>query len=321
WNIDLDKLTRNEDARDGMTGTIHYMGIRVLLGQTNRSIFDDIESLLYVILGGFSHLYTGKFAANAPGFEIASNKKSAYAKIGIMLDSKKYPKSFGVKSPTPEMYAVFNRLYKLVFEQEARFAGSLLLDDGPEKRILDHQLLKEIMGDNLYGRCFPSQTTTVDSSSSNDMAARGQKQRQEQVEAAAEERSGSLLTTQTVVLVPMPIAEPERTPATMATPLTIPVASKFTIHCPIPTSAADRFLAVSGDKCSSPISPTPIINRNSSALASGMVLLNVSSSLPQTSDSRKRKADREYDAESKASKSKRTDSNVSLESNRENNDP
>ncbi|KAJ2221270.1 hypothetical protein IWW45_008915 [Coemansia sp. RSA 485] len=321
WAIDLDKLTRNEDARDGMTGTMYYMGIRVLMGNSNRSIFEDLESLLYVILGVLSCVSTGRFAADAPGFEISSNLKSAYAKAGIMSDPSNFGICFGASLSHCGYGYLVRKLYSLVFEQENNYIGFLLLRKQPETRTMNHRLLKEIMGDNLYGRCFPSQTTTVDSSSSNDMAAQGQEQGQGQVEAAAEERSGSLLATQTVVLVPMPIAEPERAPATMATPLSIPVASKFTIHCPIPTSGADRFLAVSGDKCSSPISPTPIINRGSSALASGMVLLNVSSSLPQTSDSRKRKADREYDAASRASKSKRTDSNASLESSRENNDP
>ncbi|KAJ1718390.1 hypothetical protein LPJ53_006545, partial [Coemansia erecta] len=48
WNIDLDKITKYENARDGVTGTVLFMGIRVLMDLTNRSVFDDIESVLYV---------------------------------------------------------------------------------------------------------------------------------------------------------------------------------------------------------------------------------------------------------------------------------
>ncbi|KAJ2841847.1 hypothetical protein J3B02_005759 [Coemansia erecta] len=328
WDIDLDELTRNEDARDGMTGTIYYMGIRVLLGQTNRSIFDDLESLLYVILGGFSHLYTEKFAADAPGFEIASNKKSAFAKVGIMLDSENYPKSFGVKSRIPEMYAVLNRLYKLVFEQKGNFAGALLLDDEPERRVLDHQLLKEILDDSLYIRCFPQQQqqqqqqqpTSAKKISTNTQVV----QEQAEAEEVMETKLDPSLTTQMTVLVPMPITEPIAIPVPVSTLLQMPaVTSAFTIHCPIPSSRGGRITKASDGKGLSPISPTPLSKRNASSLALEMVQLNVSSSFAQNTDSRKRKTSRDEDIDDdhRASKSKRTDSNLSREENQENQEP
>ncbi|KAJ2366051.1 hypothetical protein IW150_006047, partial [Coemansia sp. RSA 2607] len=60
WGIDINNLTANEDARDGMTGTVYYMGIRVLMGHSNRSIFDDVESLLYVLLNSISYVGSGR---------------------------------------------------------------------------------------------------------------------------------------------------------------------------------------------------------------------------------------------------------------------
>ncbi|KAJ2396398.1 hypothetical protein GGI05_001141 [Coemansia sp. RSA 2603] len=64
WEIDLDKITHNEDARDNVTGTVLFMSIRVLMGLTSRSVFDDIESILYVVLVVLSHIGLSKSEAN-----------------------------------------------------------------------------------------------------------------------------------------------------------------------------------------------------------------------------------------------------------------
>ncbi|KAJ2783693.1 hypothetical protein GGI15_002487 [Coemansia interrupta] len=61
WGIDLDQITENEDARDGVTGTVLFMGIRLLMNLKKRSIFDDLESVLYAVLAMISHIGAKNF--------------------------------------------------------------------------------------------------------------------------------------------------------------------------------------------------------------------------------------------------------------------
>ncbi|KAJ2787533.1 hypothetical protein GGI15_000664 [Coemansia interrupta] len=77
WGIDIDRLTVNEDARDGVTGTVYYMGIRVLMGYSNRSILDDIESLLYVLLHSIS--YVGSERSGFSKLEFAKVHNGSHA--------------------------------------------------------------------------------------------------------------------------------------------------------------------------------------------------------------------------------------------------
>ncbi|KAJ1804408.1 hypothetical protein LPJ75_005591 [Coemansia sp. RSA 2598] len=99
------------------------------------------------------------------------------------------------------------------------------------------------------------------------------------------------------------------------------VASAFTIHCPALSTQVDGNSRASREKGSSPISPKSTTRGNSSGLASGMLQLIVSFPLPQSSNhSCKRKANNKGDDDDdddgedcRASKSKRTDSNPSIE--------
>ncbi|KAJ2740637.1 hypothetical protein GGI20_005703 [Coemansia sp. BCRC 34301] len=55
WDFDWVKVLKTENTKDPFTGTPLYMSFRLLLGAKKRSIYDDFESLLYVMLDAFSN--------------------------------------------------------------------------------------------------------------------------------------------------------------------------------------------------------------------------------------------------------------------------
>ncbi|KAJ2743170.1 hypothetical protein GGI20_003953 [Coemansia sp. BCRC 34301] len=53
WSFNWDTVIKIESAKDPITGTLLYMSCRLLLEAKKRSIYDNFESLLYVILDTF----------------------------------------------------------------------------------------------------------------------------------------------------------------------------------------------------------------------------------------------------------------------------
>ncbi|KAJ2657678.1 DEAH-box ATP-dependent RNA helicase prp22 [Coemansia sp. RSA 1200] len=54
WGFEKKAVLDNEISWDGMTGTVVFMSIPVLLGMMKRGLSDDIESLFYVIIRAFA---------------------------------------------------------------------------------------------------------------------------------------------------------------------------------------------------------------------------------------------------------------------------
>ncbi|KAJ2307203.1 hypothetical protein IWW54_004466 [Coemansia sp. RSA 2705] len=47
WGYAKHVVNAAEEAHDPVTGTVLFMSIPVLVGSTNRSVVDDVESMLY----------------------------------------------------------------------------------------------------------------------------------------------------------------------------------------------------------------------------------------------------------------------------------
>ncbi|KAJ2876756.1 hypothetical protein FB639_003866, partial [Coemansia asiatica] len=106
WGFELEGVVDKENARDPFTGTHEYISIRVLSGSAERNIFDDIESLFYVILHLLQCAKEGKIT-DFLGTRCMPNNVAAVMKVGFI----------GI----------------------------------PEKRKLNHHLLRSIVGkDTLY---------------------------------------------------------------------------------------------------------------------------------------------------------------------------
>ncbi|KAJ2655451.1 hypothetical protein IW148_006041 [Coemansia sp. RSA 1199] len=63
WHFDKNKVAGGDGSSDPITGTLYYASIPVLIGATQRSIADDVESVLYVVIDALS-----KLNANPPNF-------------------------------------------------------------------------------------------------------------------------------------------------------------------------------------------------------------------------------------------------------------
>ncbi|KAJ1720427.1 hypothetical protein LPJ53_004953 [Coemansia erecta] len=166
WDIDLDKITKNEDARDGVTGTVLFMGIRVLLGLTSHSIFDDIESVLYVVLAVLS--YIGFSRSGTTGSELGkvSARNQAIWKFGCMADDYNYLSHFGVSECSESLRHLLDALRNILFVQNGVFIGGKLLGCNEDVRVVDEVAFKTVLGDKRFGRCFLD-STLVDTNASN----------------------------------------------------------------------------------------------------------------------------------------------------------
>ncbi|KAJ2516750.1 hypothetical protein H4217_004390, partial [Coemansia sp. RSA 1939] len=130
WGIDVNSFARTERKQDPMTGTTCFMSIRVLIAAKTRSLWDDIESLFYVVLGCLFSSYKNGFKSDgAPGFEHASNKKSALAKAGG-VGASDYAWVFGAEDASEEVLGVANKLHTILFYRDGRcIAHNLLKKD------------------------------------------------------------------------------------------------------------------------------------------------------------------------------------------------
>ncbi|KAJ1863320.1 hypothetical protein LPJ73_000548 [Coemansia sp. RSA 2703] len=178
WEIDLDKITHNEDARDNVTGTVLFMSIRVLMGLTSRSVFDDIESILYVVLVVLSHIGLSKSEANVSEMGKVSHRHQAYWKTGCMLDGDNYLSSFGVSKCSDSLRCLLDDLRRMLFVQEGKFIGKKLLSCKFDDRMANEGALKKILGNVLYVKCFP----VSDLASSNAEGSNASRKRKSETE-------------------------------------------------------------------------------------------------------------------------------------------
>ncbi|KAJ1726384.1 hypothetical protein LPJ72_006356, partial [Coemansia sp. Benny D160-2] len=110
WGIDVNSFAGTERKQDPMMGTTCFMSIRVLVAAASRSLWDDIESLFYIVLGCLFVGSKGEFNSDkAPGFENSSNKKSALAKAGG-VGASDYAWIFGADKAPKELLDVANKL-------------------------------------------------------------------------------------------------------------------------------------------------------------------------------------------------------------------
>ncbi|KAJ1720426.1 hypothetical protein LPJ53_004952 [Coemansia erecta] len=158
WNIDLDKITQYEDARDGVTGTVLFMGIRVLMGLSGRSVFDDFESVLYVVLVSLSHIGSSKPATELSEMGKVCHRNQAIWKYGCMTDSDDYPTYFGVFRCSKSLRQLLDALHKMLFLQNDVLIGGKLLKCKVDERKDYKEDLIQILGEDLYGVCYPDST-------------------------------------------------------------------------------------------------------------------------------------------------------------------
>ncbi|KAJ1880937.1 hypothetical protein LPJ57_001933 [Coemansia sp. RSA 486] len=155
WDFKLKEIIDKEKMRDPLTGTHEYMSIRVLLGTAERNIFDDIESLFYVVL----HLLQCAKKEQVTDFldtRHMSNYVSAVLKVGNMCGPQFYQKRAGIETYPDDLLQMVDNLYNMLFMVDGVNICSKLLDCAPEMRKLDCHLLCSIIGKDAFDDIFPS---------------------------------------------------------------------------------------------------------------------------------------------------------------------
>ncbi|KAJ2657905.1 hypothetical protein IWW48_004304, partial [Coemansia sp. RSA 1200] len=152
WGIDVNSHAPTEKEHDPINYTMCFMSIRMLAAAATQSLWDDIESLFYVVLGCLFAGFKGGFnPSEVPGFEHSSNKKSALAKAsGVGLNS--YASVFGAEYAHKEFLDVADKLRTILFYRDGKCIAHELWDNDEDLRDGEDrsEYYKVLLGDEKY---------------------------------------------------------------------------------------------------------------------------------------------------------------------------
>ncbi|KAJ2722428.1 hypothetical protein GGI07_003326 [Coemansia sp. Benny D115] len=124
WGIKIAEVSRTESQFDPLTGTLCFMGIRMLLGHSDRSTLDDFESLLYVALAMFAQWYLGDENFRLTKLQNIPNQQAAMAKVGSLACRQSYPIFFGVNPAKAESVCkTLEPFYDALFTKDDAYIG------------------------------------------------------------------------------------------------------------------------------------------------------------------------------------------------------
>ncbi|KAJ2830520.1 hypothetical protein GGI24_001891 [Coemansia furcata] len=128
WGLDWDKVTSTETAKDPFTGTSMYMSVQMLLKVKRRSIFNDIESLFYVILDALStRPREASTKESPPGFAFFTSEITAFTRIGLLGCDKLCLGDFGVDTAGSQLLEnMLCAMHKFLFFVGDRYIGGNL---------------------------------------------------------------------------------------------------------------------------------------------------------------------------------------------------
>ncbi|KAJ2306102.1 hypothetical protein IWW54_004860, partial [Coemansia sp. RSA 2705] len=136
-------VIENKDKHDLITGAPLFMSTRVLLSSKRRGIFDDLKSLLYVVLYALWKVEPA-LVGTPDGFLHFSDQSMVLAQIACFMDNSIYLKMFGVRDCHVNLSELLDKLYQLVCYEGSTFIPGEQLEDSKFERTPDRSLLKEI---------------------------------------------------------------------------------------------------------------------------------------------------------------------------------
>ncbi|KAJ2756237.1 hypothetical protein GGI19_001016 [Coemansia pectinata] len=147
WSIDLPTVIATEYGKDPFTGTSLYMSIQVLLGVRRRNVFNDIESLFYVIMDALSTRKQSASSEDSPaGFVFYSSKTTAYARMGILAHDQLHLEEFGVdRVSLSGLVETLAAMHKFLFFDNGRYIGGELR--GEYQRKFDRDTARAFMNE------------------------------------------------------------------------------------------------------------------------------------------------------------------------------
>ncbi|KAJ2026858.1 hypothetical protein H4S03_008502, partial [Coemansia sp. S3946] len=131
WGLDWDKVMSKETNKDPFTGTSMYMSTQMLLQVKRRSIFNDIESVFYVILDALSTRDRSASAEDSPpGFAFFASNITAFTRIGLLGCDRLCFADFGVKTDGSQaLEDMLCGMHRFLFFSGDRYIGGYLRDE------------------------------------------------------------------------------------------------------------------------------------------------------------------------------------------------
>ncbi|KAJ1899310.1 hypothetical protein LPJ81_004168 [Coemansia sp. IMI 209127] len=138
WTFNKDDVFNNENTFDPLTGTVYFMSVPVLFGMKRRGLFDDIESLFYVVLRAFAD------PKECFGFNLYTNETLALTRVGILGCDGSYLKHFGVGG-LGSLEPTIEAMFRYLFYSGDSYIGHKLISDERYERLSDPVLAARFM--------------------------------------------------------------------------------------------------------------------------------------------------------------------------------
>ncbi|KAJ2559278.1 hypothetical protein EV175_000418 [Coemansia sp. RSA 1933] len=145
WGFDKDAVLKNETTWDPLTGTVMFMSIPVLFGRLKRGLFDDIESLFYVVIRAFSD------SKECMGFKFHDSKTFAVTRVGFLGCAEDYLEFFGISKDLGELKQTIDAMSKYLFYAGDRYIGHKLISNAEYERVPDLSLAVRFMDEEAVG--------------------------------------------------------------------------------------------------------------------------------------------------------------------------
>ncbi|KAJ2846282.1 hypothetical protein IWW36_004424, partial [Coemansia brasiliensis] len=146
WRFEVDQVVDNEDNHDPITGTPLYMSIPVLVGAKKRSVVDDIESALYVVLDAVRMIQGDLLVPKPIALNFKDNHTLAFVRACCFSLIKECLPQFGIQRCS----STFDRLLTVVHEflfMRGDYIGSYLAMVPTFERTVDDKSLDSLLSE------------------------------------------------------------------------------------------------------------------------------------------------------------------------------
>ncbi|KAJ2434104.1 hypothetical protein IWW41_001664, partial [Coemansia sp. RSA 2522] len=160
WLFDKNKVAGDEDCDAPTTVTPLYASIPVLVGATQRSIVDDVESAFFVAMDALYKLQVDPPVVGMVGAEVGGRKSLAFMRAGCM-GHYRYMEAVGV-AKCSELFAWLTDTFReYLFVRNGEYIGRDLAIDPEFERTVEIQQLERILvqiKERVFGKSPVSNT-------------------------------------------------------------------------------------------------------------------------------------------------------------------
>ncbi|KAJ2318265.1 hypothetical protein IWW52_002661, partial [Coemansia sp. RSA 2704] len=111
WGYAKHVVNAAEEAHDPVTGTVLFMSIPVLVGSTNRSVIDDVESMLYVVLDAVSSTFNRANDVVPVALDFKDSRSLAYVRGCCFTEKQLFKQQFGVDRCNEQLERALDEIF------------------------------------------------------------------------------------------------------------------------------------------------------------------------------------------------------------------